>query len=71
MSDPSVLSTGFIRISTFLEDIPDPKIPPRYNSKVETGMVGLQNQVRGDWAQSFTIDRGGDSWVARRVVNMR
>lgn len=39
------LSAGFIRISTFIEDIPDVKIPANHNSKKETGMVGLKNQV--------------------------
>lgn len=40
-----VYESGKIRISTFLEDVPDAKIPLSHNSKRETGMVGLKNQV--------------------------
>lgn len=39
------IKSGKIRISTFLEDVPDAKIPLSHNSKQETGMVGLKNQV--------------------------
>ena len=39
------MEPGKIRISTFLEDVPDAKIPLSHNSKRETGMVGLKNQV--------------------------
>lgn len=36
---------GVVRIATFLEDAKDTKVPPGHNSKLETGMVGLKNQV--------------------------
>ncbi|CAM9545744.1 unnamed protein product, partial [Ectocarpus sp. 13 AM-2016] len=38
------IRNGHIRISTFIEDVADSKVPLSHNSKKETGMVGLKNQ---------------------------